>query len=244
MQNIPYQKRKYRDQVKVTDLASFHVVDFETDLLICAEDNLYNEALKSIKYYRKQLTDYIKLNAKFEKSFSPVLTDKDAPPIIKEMLQAGIRANVGPFAAVAGAVAEYVGKDLLKLSRQVIIENGGDIFLASSTDRILGIYAGSSPLTGKVGIKIKATQTPIGVCTSSGTVGHSTSFGKADSVTIISKSTALADAVATATANLIQTKDDIDKAIEFGQSVEEITGIVAIIGKHMGAWGNIEIVKT
>ena len=90
--------------------------------------------------------------------------------------------GVGPMAAVAGAIAEFVGEELLAYSPEVIIENGGDIYIKSLKKRVVGIYAGNSPLTGKIGLEIEGKETPIGICTSSGTVGHSLSFGRADAV--------------------------------------------------------------
>jgi len=131
------------------------------------------------------------------------------------MLNAGQKANVGPFAAVAGMVAEYVGEQLKVQSKDVFVENGGDIFIDSISDRVVGIYAGDSPLTGKINILLKKERFPIGVCTSSGTVGPSLSFGKADAVVVISKNTALADALATATCNRIKEKSDVQNAIEW-----------------------------
>lgn len=239
-----FEERIYRNWVKSQDLICFKVTEYETDLMISADKNLEIEAKESVKIYRKQILEYIKKYKEFELSLEPIEVEDNCPEIIKAMADAGEIANVGPFAAVAGAMSEYVGKDLLKYSGQVIIENGGDIFIKSNKDRIIAIYAGESPLTGKIGLKIKTEQTPLGVCTSSGTVGHSLSFGRADAVIITSKSTSLADAVATASANIIQTKDDIDKAIEFASSIEGITGAIAIIGKDIGIWGEVEVVKT
>lgn len=239
------QKRDYRSWVKSNDLITFQVTIKETDLLISAEKNLEEESLKYIQYYRKELNDYIKRQPEFETSFKPIIIEEDAPLLIKAMGEAGKQANTGPFAAVAGAMAEFIGKDLLKYSDQIIVENGGDIFISSKTHRVLGIYAGNSPLTGKLGIKIPAYLSPVGICTSSGTVGHSISFGKADAAIIISKSTTLADSVATATANLIKVKGDLEKAISFAQNIEGIIGVVTIINENIAIWGkDIEIIRT
>ena len=46
------------------------------------------------------------------------------------------------MAAVAGVIAEAVGRDLLAFSPGVIVENGGDIFVKISKKRLVGIYAG------------------------------------------------------------------------------------------------------
>jgi ApbE superfamily uncharacterized protein (UPF0280 family) len=148
------------------------------------------------------------------------------------------------MASVAGALAEQVGNDLLEHTRNVIVENGGDIFLKVSEDLTIGIYAGSSSLSNKLAIKIPATMTPLGVCTSSGTVGHSLSFGTADAVTILAPSTPLADATATAVGNRVKQPQDIAKALDYAQTIEGILGALIILDDQFGAWGAIEIVST
>jgi ApbE superfamily uncharacterized protein (UPF0280 family) len=147
------------------------------------------------------------------------------------------------MAAVAGAMAEWVAKDLLSLSKEVIIENGGDIYLATSKERRIGIYAGDSPLSLKIGIVIRPEENPIGVCTSSGTVGHSLSFGKADAVCILSKSAALADAVATAVGNVVQEKKDIEYGLDMARGIEGVLGVLIIVGEKMGVWGNVTLTQ-
>jgi ApbE superfamily uncharacterized protein (UPF0280 family) len=170
-----YQPRTYRHWVKDKGLVGFNVVVKETDLYIRATSDLTRKAQKLVLKYRQQLESYIERHPEFLTSMEP-LAIADAPRIVTEMAEAAEKARVGPMAAVAGAIAEFVGKELLEASPEVIVENGGDIFLKSQKDRTIGIYAGKSPLTGKVGLDIKGKDTPLGICTSSGTVGHSLSL--------------------------------------------------------------------
>jgi len=237
------EERIYRDLVKTDDLVKFEVIVKETDLLVRAEKDLSKEARESALRYRHQLETYIAMNPEFQTSLIPVKDDLHVPEIIQEMIRTSQLAQVGPMAAVAGAMAEMVSKDLLKLSREVIVENGGDIYLVTSKERIVGIYAGHSPLSLKIGILIKPEETPLGICTSSGTVGHSLSFGKADAVCILSRSAALADAAATSVGNVIQEKKDIEKGLERGKEIKGVLGVLIIIGEKMGVWGNIKLIK-
>jgi ApbE superfamily uncharacterized protein (UPF0280 family) len=147
------------------------------------------------------------------------------------------------MAAVAGAFAEFVGKELLRFSPEVIVENGGDIFLKTGKKRLVGVYAGESLYTGKIALQIEPADTPLGVCTSSGTVGHSLSFGKADAVVVLSPSTPLADAAATAIGNIVKTVDDIQKALDFARSIAGLIGTAVIINDKMGVWGKINLVR-
>jgi len=236
-----YQERFYRNLFKGANLQFFDVCVYETDLRVGASKNLYKEALDSVNRYRGQIENYIKLNPEFMKSLEPVIIEKRAPVIVKRMGNAARKAGVGPMAAVAGAISEMVGAELLNYSEEVIIENGGDLYLKTNSIRRIGVYAGDSPLNGKIVLKIYPEKTPLGVCTSSGTVGHALSFGKADAAVIVSKDAFLADAVATATGNRVKSVSDIEKAIEFASQIDGIEGVLIIIKDKIGAWGDIEI---
>jgi ApbE superfamily uncharacterized protein (UPF0280 family) len=236
-----FQPRTYRHWTKGRDLVSYSVVIKETDLYIRTATNLKSKAERLILKYREPLEKYIERHPIFLSSLEPVSVEKDAPQIVKAMAKAAAKVGVGPMATVAGAIAEFIGEELLAYSPEVIIENGGDIYIKSLKKRVVGIYAGNSPLTGKIGLEIDSKETPIGVCTSSGTVGHSLSFGKADAVTALAKSATLADAAATALGNIVKTPDDITRAIEFAQSIGELKGVLIIIGDKMGMWGKVKI---
>ncbi len=239
-----YQPRTYRHWVEGKDLVAFSVTIKETDLYIRAGIDLTRQAKRMVHKYRYQLEGYISRNPAFAKSLAPLPVPRFAPEIVREMAQAGQAAGVGPMAAVAGAIAEHVGRDLFTYSREVIVENGGDIFLKVVSRRTIGVYAGESPLTGKIGLEIPPEATPLGVCTSSGTVGHSLSFGKADAVVAMAPSTALADAAATAVGNRVGGAEDIDKAIAFGRGIAGLTGLVIIAGDKVGAWGDVKLCET
>jgi ApbE superfamily uncharacterized protein (UPF0280 family) len=236
-----YKSRDYRRWVKSGDLVGFRVVERETDLLISADKDMTKIALESTRKFRRQVENYIERHRTFLTSLSPVDTSKDAPQIVRQMAYAGKRADVGPMAAVAGAIAQFVGNILLRHSEQVIVENGGDIFLKTNTKRLIGIYAGDSPFTGRLRVEIDACNMPVGVCTSSGTVGHSLSFGAADAVTILSKSALIGDAAATAVCNAVKGEEDIDKGIELGKRIKGILGLLIIVGDKLGVWGDVKL---
>ena len=238
-----YLLRTYRNLDKNEKLISFQVSIKETDLYLKAQKNLKKEARDSVFYYRSEIENYITTHPDFEKSLVPLPNDHDAPLIVQEMLRASSLAGVGPMAAVAGAIAEFVGKSLLRYSPEVIVENGGDIFASTAEEIIIKIFAGESPLSQKIGFKVLPSEMPLGVCTSSGTVGPSLSFGKADAVTIVSSSTAIADSVATAIGNRVKRTDDIPFALKVAASFPGIKGVIIILGKKMGVWGTIELLK-
>ena len=236
-----YQPRSYRHWVQGQDLVPCSVVVKETDLFIRAASKLTNQAERAVVKYRRQLEKYIEKQPSFATSLEPVTVAEDAPPIVREMASAASRVGVGPMAAVAGAMAQFVGEELLAYTPEVIIENGGDIYLKSLKNRTVAIFAGKSALSGKIGLEIKGKETPLSVCTSSGTVGHSLSFGQADAVVVIAKSAALADAAATAIGNIINHPDDIPGGIERAQGIEGLMGIVIIKDDKTGIWGQLSI---
>jgi ApbE superfamily uncharacterized protein (UPF0280 family) len=236
-----WEPRDYRNWIRDKDLVSFTVEVKETDLHIRARRNLRSKALKSVVRHRSSLESYIERHPKFLGALSPICVGSDAPHIVQSMAQAAERVGVGPMAAVAGAIAECVGDDLLAFSREVIVENGGDIFLKTLKKRVVGVYAGQSPFTGKVALEVEPDETPLGICTSSGTVGPSLSLGRADAVIVLSPSASLADAAATAVGNLVKDAEDIPKAIEFAQGVEGLRGVVIIKGDKLGLWGGVRL---
>jgi hypothetical protein len=158
------------------------------------------------------------------------------------MIAAAAATGVGPMAAVAGALAARVGRHLAPLSPEIIVENGGDIFLAISHPATVALYAGASPLSQRVGLHLDPASSPLGVCTSSGTVGHSLSFGQADAACVLAPNAALADAAATALGNRVRGPDTIAPALEWAAGLPEILGAVIIVGKKLGAWGRVELV--
>ncbi len=183
--------------------------------------NLTTDLKKHGLYYfilkeRQELKNYIIKHQDFQLSLEPVQVE-EAPLIVKMMARAGRFAEVGPMAAVAGSIAQLSMGYLINEGKMTIIDNGGDLALKTNKDVIIGVYAGDSSLSGQMGFKLKHEKTPMGVCTSSGTVGHSMSFGRSDSVTVFADEASVADALATSIANEVM--GDIDSvAIQNGLS--------------------------
>jgi ApbE superfamily uncharacterized protein (UPF0280 family) len=243
-----YVQRAYRTILDTGNLVSSHVQIKDTDLHILADREVSSWAAELALQYRTQIEQYIQKHADFSGALSPLSYDILAPPIVKEMLDAGFHAGVGPMAAVAGAISEYVGSGLLARGcREVMVENGGDIFLSRDHDCTVAIFAGESPLSLQVGVKLTYSTMPIAVCTSSGTVGHSLSFGLADSVTVIARSAALADAAATRLGNEVGAASGgdagIGKALTVSRTISGVLGVVVICGEKIGAVGDVELVK-
>ena len=238
---MAYQPRVYRQSAASSDLVGFGVARDETDLYVQAEASLVEEALAAIGEAREQLARHLGRWPEFATSLKPLPEPAGCASVVSSMYRAAQRAGTGPMAAVAGAIAAFVGERLLAHSHQVIVENGGDIFLATQTPRTVAIQAGTSPLSGRVGLAIPA-DVKLGVCTSSGTVGPSYSAGQADAAVIVAADTALADALASALGNRVQKAQDCQAAVVWASQQEGVLGAVAICGDHMAAWGDFALV--
>ncbi|MFA5149294.1 MAG: UPF0280 family protein [Candidatus Omnitrophota bacterium] len=245
MKSSRFMKRFYRDWTRAKEFYPTHIVAKETDLLVFTNKPLKAGFVEErIRAYRWDIENYINRDHRFLTALKPIPVEINASPIVKNMAEQSKKANVGPMSTVAGAIAEFLGHDLLKAGyKDVIVENGGDIFLKTRSRRKVGVYVGRSKLWSKLQLEIKPKDTPLGICTSSGTLGHSLSFGCADSVVIISKSPSLADAVATSTANRINSKDDLQRALDFARSVKGVLGVVIILKNNLITWGNVEFCK-
>ena len=242
------QPRTYRRQFSTERFRPFTVNYKDSDLWIGVDPPSFHPemekmALKSVKELRQELENYLLLDPEYGRTLIPRQCKPDAPQIVKILAEAGKQANVGPMAAVAGAFSEEVGRTLLREFSidELVVENGGDIFLKLEKTLVLSIFAGNSVLSEKIGIEIPAWETPLGVCTSAGTVGPSLSFGNADAVMVACKNTALADAFATALANQVKTPGDVQKVAENSEQFPEILSLIAICQDKLGIRSNFEM---
>ena len=243
-----FKERNYRALVDAESLVASYVTVKDTDLQILADRDVKEAALNLVMRYRLQIESYIDKYPVFASSLVPLPEDRLAPPIVKDMLTAGICAGVGPMAALAGCTAKYVGRVLLAEGcAGVVVKNGGDIFCARKRDCLIAIFAGESSLSMQVGLRIHSSKMPLGICTSSGTVGHSLSFGCSDSVTVIGDSAALADAAATRLGNEVGAEKKaeiaIKNALQTGQKLVGVRGIIVVCGDRIGAVGDVELVS-
>lgn len=244
---MEYIERFYREDFNSDDLIHFQVSVKETDLDIAVCRESYNRRLVKtasdvVTELRTVLESYIESDPVFKSSLVPYSVKDSAPLIAVRMAQAAQLANVGPMAAVAGAFSECVGEKLLDYSPEIIVENGGDLFIKTSRKRNVGIFAGQSPFTGRIAVEVTPEFGRIGLCTSSGTVGPSLSFGKADAAVILAETGALADAAATAVGNIILKPEDVENGVNYAAQIPGVLGAIAIKEDKMAVWGRIRII--
>jgi uncharacterized protein len=243
-----FQPRTYRSQFNSDRFQSFEVKYLETDLWIGIDSasfkiEMKEIALTKIKELRTKLDAYIIEEPFFKKSLKPFQPSENAPNEAKEMAAAAEKAGVGPMAAVAGLFAREVGETLLQnfSVEEMVIENGGDIFALLKNELVLSVFAGESPLSERIGLVIPAENGKLGICTSSGTVGPSLSFGKADAVVVICEDAVLADAFATAFGNKVKSPNDVEKVINQSEKYPEILAMLIVCEDKVGIRGEYEI---
>jgi len=242
---MKYEERFYRNRMKAEDLEYFQVLEFETDLFLgvnrlAMNPTLPQVVLKTVQQLRQSIVEYNKTYPDFIRALVPLAMDNSAAPIVRDMLAAGIITGVGPMAAVAGAISKYVGQILASFSKEIIVENGGDLLIKTQKIRRIALYTGNPEFTD-IGLMIHPREKALGVCTSSGIMGHSLSFGKADTVTVLSEDIPLADAAATALCNRIKTPEDISRGLDWIKTIPGILGALIIIEDQLGAWGEIAL---
>jgi ApbE superfamily uncharacterized protein (UPF0280 family) len=238
----PGDRELYRSRIAAPDLVRAHVVVKETDLLVLSDTDIGALVREIVITQRDRLERFIERNPLFRDSLEPLVVAATAPRIVRAMAQAGDAAGVGPMAAVAGAVCEAVAAGLGERVRDLILENGGDLYVASTRERIVGVFAGSAAHGQAIGLRVAAEQTPIGICTSSGRIGHSLSFGDCAAATVLARSCALADAAATAVGNRVRGAHGIREGLAAARAIPGVLGAVVLRDGELGAWGAVDIV--
>lgn len=246
---LNFVKRFYRDYYSER-FTRFFVRYKYTDLAIGVDK--FNLAMLGgvynlVKEHYEKLEKLREYNREFFESFEPIeiLSISSIPEIAVVMSQASKLSGVGPMAAVAGAFAECVGKYLLNEHKceEVIVENGGDIYLNVCKEVNVGIFANFDSEFNKLSLTLGSGE--YGVCTSSGKIGHSVSFGNADAACIIAKNAPIADAFATKYGNLLKSSEDFENILDLVKvDVDEkryIEGVLFVVGKKLFAYGNVRL---
>ena len=243
-----FQPRTYRTQFNTTRFSGFEVKHLETDLWIGVDPSSFQNEMKEvaflkIKELRSRLDEYIKAEPFFAKSLKPFQPGESAPKEAIEMAAAAEKAGIGPMSAVAGLFAREVGEAILQNFSvdEMVIENGGDIYVLLKNDLVLSVFAGESILSERIGLVIPAENKKFGICTSAGTVGPSFSAGKADAVVVVCKDVLLADAFATAFGNKVKSPKDVEKVINQAEKYPDVLALLIICEDKVGIKGDFEM---
>ena len=200
----------------------------------------FDVVTEEIVRQRRILERYIQRDATFQNALQPIELRPDAPEVARRMAQAARLVEVGPMAAVAGAMAQCAAEAGLQAgATEAIVENGGDIYLQAVQPVIIGLDAGTADLADRLAFSLQPDDTPVAICSSSGKMGHSMSQGRCDLAVAVAKDAALADAAATEAANLVSTVGQVNEALERIAAIEGIDGVVIVKNDHVGLAGRL-----
>ena len=241
---MEYKERSYRSRFSDDGRRWFCVKFLESDLWIGVDSGSYRASMEDEVYgflvdLRRHMDAYLLMDPQYKSALTPYDAGLEAPGILKEMSRVSHKTGIGPMSAVAGAVAKHVA-DFLG-TKEVIVENGGDIYAKACSDMDISVFAGQSPLSEKIGLHIPAATFPCGICTSSGTVGPSLSLGRADAMMIVCRDVLLADSYATAMANRIRSVEDLQPVIDSISDIPDILGAIAVKDDRMAVTGRFEL---
>ncbi len=205
---------------------------------ICCEQ--LHAVKEEIVRQRGLLEEYIGRHGDFGVSLEPVDCLCEAPEAAIQMARAGRLTGTGPMAAVAGAMAQRAAlAGLAAGAEEVIVDNGGDIYLNLARPAAIRLYTGGTRLGGRLAFLLRPEDTPLAVCSSSSRMGHSMSLGDCDLATVTAADAALADAAATQAANLVKAERDIDGALEAIAGIAGIEGVLIVKNDRIGMAGKL-----
>lgn len=243
-----FEKRTYRSQFNTSRFSGFEVKYQETDVWIGIDPESFKAemkeaALNKIKELRQKLDEYIETEPFFKKSLKPFQPGETAPAEAMEMAQTAAKAGIGPMSTVAGLFAREIANEIIQnfSVNELVIENGGDLFTLLKNELVLSVFAGDSILSERIGLRVTPGISPLGICTSAGTVGPSLSYGKADAVVVAAEDVLVADAFATAFGNKVKSPNDVEKVINQAEKHPEILSLLIICEDKIGVRGDYEI---
>jgi ApbE superfamily uncharacterized protein (UPF0280 family) len=216
----------------------------ETIATISGYEQKHIEAAKeSIREQRDLLEKFIQADPFFMLTLESYdLKAEESPDIVRQMIECSAVFGIGPMSAVAGVIAKFAVEAMIEAGAvYAIVDNGGDISVLNDQTVLVGIYAGTSPIRD-LALEVPPRAEPLGICTSSGTVGPSISFGCADAALVISKDPALADAAATTLGNAVQPEIRLEECF---RAIDKsgIDGALVIRGEEIAVWGKLPSVR-
>lgn len=211
----------------------------QTDMDVVADENLRETIYEYVVEARAIIEEKISMDSFFALTYDSYKPENRDHPLIRSMCEASVLAGVGPMASVAGAVADYTICHLVENGCcYAVLDNGGDIAMISDRDVVVRVFSGNDSVDG-IGMAVGPFDGVLSICSSSGKIGHSVSFGDADVCTVVSSDPVLADACATAMGNRISDGDDLSEALERTCEVKGVRGCFASINGLVASCGDI-----
>ncbi len=229
-----------------TDAMRTHFEIGETAVTVISDDAYFKVAEQAIFEARERILRKISEDPFFMTTYDPYPESEDDDDIIRRMCRASKLANVGPMAGVAGAVAVFAVERMVEAGAPyAIVENGGDVAMKIDHDVTVGVFQDDEKFRD-LAFRIPARDGVFGVCSSSGKIGPSVSFGSSGISTVFSDDVILADACATALGNMIKegSGKELSEALETIGGIDGVDGCACISNGLYAVFGNVpELVR-
>lgn len=227
-----YERKGYRNRMRLNEAVSFEVQVRETNLFIQAQKDLSAKAKDSVFRYRYQIEEYLRQHPAFRETPTPIQIYASAPEIVRYSDLAGRCADVGPMWCMSGAMADFVGRDLLGDSQDIIVSSGGDSLIRCSVPLEVNLYAQGSPLHEKLILAFPLLKRPFGVSTYVPGKGI-------NAVTVISRTACWAAAYARDMGDRLARGDNPSEVLDRATDYRDVGGIVIIAGERIVAGGDL-----
>ncbi len=217
----------------------FHYEQRETIVTLLCESQYQSVGEETLFQSRHVIENYIEQDSDFRSTHVPHTPRASAPELIRRMCREARKVGIGPMSTVAGGLASLCLKGLLWAgAKEAIIDNGGDIALFVQEPVRVGIYGGITPIR-ELAFEVEPRDEPLGICTSSGVIGPSHSYGKAHAAVVVSSNLFLADAAATALGNRVLSSNDLETCFDFLEELPEIEGALVLLDDQVAMWGDL-----
>ena len=211
----------------------------ETAATIAAEKRHVAAAIEAIKDARMNIERVIRKDRFFLTTLEPCDPPEGCAPIIKRMCEASNKAGVGPMAAVAGAIAQVAMEAMASDGcKHGWVDNGGDVALLLNEPITMEIFCEPGSDTAAA-FELEATDGIVGICSSSGRLGHSISFGNADVALAVCEDAILADALATAIGNRVNDGGSLGSCFDPFKGIAGFDGGLAMVDGRTAIFGRV-----
>ncbi len=229
-----YERKDYRNRIALPQSVSFEVEVRETKLEIQAHSDLSAKAKDSVFRYRYQVEEYLRQHPAFRETSSPIQIYAAAPEIVRYSDLSSRTTGVAPMSCMSGAIADFVGRDLIDDSANVVVTSGGDAFIRSAFPLEVHLYAEGSPFHETIVLAMPMYKHCFGISTYVPGKGI-------HAVTVVSRSACWASSFARDIGDRLTSGEALASVLNRAASYTDVGGIVLVAGKTIFAGGDLVI---
>ncbi|MDD3472694.1 MAG: hypothetical protein PHS86_07925 [Syntrophaceae bacterium] len=229
-----YETKNYRNKIPVSQAVTFEVGVRDTNIHVQAQSDLMPKAKESVFRYRYQIEEYLRQHPAFRDTQSPIQIYSSAPEIVKYCDLACRNTGVAPMACMSGAMADFVGRDLMQQSPVLVVSSGGDTFVRSTIPLEVQIYAKGSPLHEKLKLQLPATKNIFGISTYVPGKGI-------QAVTVLSRTASWASSFAKDLGVRLDSGESLKSTLNRAEAYSDVGAVIIISGSQVVFGGSLNV---